>query len=159
MSDDIQHIDVDADEWQGTPRALREQVDKLQKALKTANQKITGFESERVETALSGVLTGYRNPGKVKADILRDKVDPLDDEAVAKWLKDNGDDYARDEQAPVDPSSAEEQPDPQADRAKLDAVAQIGQSGAANAEALVASVPKDLSPAETREWLIRNAGV
>lgn len=157
MSDELQHINVDDEQWDGTPRALREHVDKLQKALKVAGQTITGFETERASTALSGVLTGYKNPERVKSDILRDKVDPLDSEAVTKWLEGNGDDYAR---ASADPALDDQEGDPDSERAaareRLNAFQQFGRPGTADPAALVKSTPTDLNPANTREWIIQN---
>lgn len=150
---DVQHIDVDSEEFENAPKALRDHVKKLQKAVAERDQAITEFRTKQTEEALSGVLTGFRNPGRVKSDLLSDGVDPLDSEAVATWVASNGDDYARGE-AP-DPAPAD-QPDPQADRAKLEAVAQIGTPGKSNTLDVINSMPQDLSPAKAREWLIQN---
>lgn len=126
MSDDYKYIDVDADEWEGTPRALREALDKAQKLLKAQTQQITEFTQEKQANALSGVLTGFKNPERVKSALLSDKVDPLNSEAVTKWLEANGDDYAK---ATGDPAPAtNEQPsqpqgDPLANMRQIDAVA------------------------------------
>lgn len=106
MSDDYQYIDVNAEEWENTPRALREALDKAQKALKAEKQATAELRTQQASTALSDVLTGFKNPERVKRDLLSDKIDPLDKSAVEEWLKENGDDYARGEAAPV------ETPDP-----------------------------------------------
>lgn len=110
MSDDYQYIDVNAEEWENTPRALREALDKAQKALKAEKQATATLRSEQASTALSDVLTGFKNPERVKRDLLGDKIDPLDKSAVEKWLSENGDDYAKGSEAPVEtPPPADQQ--------------------------------------------------
>ena len=113
MSDAIQHIDVDSEEFENTPKALRDHVKKLQQALTSSTQTIAEYRERETAQALNGVLTGFKNPERVKRDLLSDKVDPLDNEAVTKWLEANGGDYARGEANP-DPAPDGEQPDPAA---------------------------------------------
>lgn len=110
---DIQHIDVDSDEFEGTPKALRDHVKQLQKRLTEVSTERDGLRGQITESALSGVLTGFKNPDRVKSALLADKVDPLDTEAVTKWIEGNGDDYAKAEANP-NPATPT-QPDPQAD--------------------------------------------
>lgn len=126
---DIQHIDTDSDEWENTPKALRDQVKKLQKALTESTQTITEFRTRETDTALTGVLAGFKSPGKVKRDLLADGVDPLDSEAVTKWVGENGSDYAQapapaaepsEEPAPNDPFAVVEQQSSPADKSKYD---------------------------------------
>jgi hypothetical protein len=109
MSDDYQYIDVNDEQFEGTPRALREALDKAQKALKAEKQATAELRTHQASTALSDVLTGFRNPEKVKTDLLRDKIDPLDKTAVEKWLGENGEDYAKGTAAPVTPESQEQE--------------------------------------------------
>lgn len=95
MSDNIQHIDVDSDEFISAPKALRDHVRNLQNLntrLAETNQTLTG---QVTASALSGVLAEFKNPERVKRDLLSDKIDPLDSEAVKTWLSANGDDYAK----------------------------------------------------------------
>jgi hypothetical protein len=68
MSDDIQHIDVDSDEWENTPRALRDQVKKLQKALNETRERSDGYRTQLTEKALGDVLAEhkFKNPSKVQ---------------------------------------------------------------------------------------------
>lgn len=101
MSDDYQYIDVNDEQWEGTPRELRQALDKAQQKLREATKQVATFEAERATNALSGVLTGFKNPERVKTALLGDKVDPLDNEAVTKWLETNGDDYAKAEASPT----------------------------------------------------------
>lgn len=92
---DIQHIDVDAPEYDGTPKALRDHVAKLQDALKATTTERDTYKGQATSAALGDVLAGYKNPERVKRDLLSDSIDPLDKAAVEKWLGENGDDYAR----------------------------------------------------------------
>ena len=106
MTDDIQHIDIDAPEFDGTPRALREHVAKLQAANKALASERDTFRGQATQAALGDVLAGYKNPERVKRDLLSDSIDPLNREAVEKWLGENGSDYARGDSgtAPAVPS-------------------------------------------------------
>ena len=95
MTDDIQHIDIDAPEFDGSPKALRDHVKKLQDAVTSLRTERDTYKGQATSAALGDVLAGYKNPERVKRDLLGDSIDPLDTEAVKKWLGENGDDYAR----------------------------------------------------------------
>jgi hypothetical protein len=95
MTDDIQHIDIDAPEYDGSPKALRDHVKKLQDAHKALQQERDTYKGQVTSAALGDVLAGYKNPERVKRDLLSDSIDPLNREAVEKWLGENGDDYAK----------------------------------------------------------------
>lgn len=151
---DIQHIDVDSEEFEGTPRALREHVKKLQKALTDVSAERDGFRNQINESALGDVLAGFNNPERVKRDLLSDKVDPLDTEAVNKWLADNGNDYAK-AQAPADPQETEPQAEfQQPDYGRLNAPASVGQPAGVDPAQIVNSAPTDLSPDKLRQWFL-----
>lgn len=159
MSDNTQHIDVDSDEFEGTPKALRDRVKRLQKQNSDLAQQITGLQGELTATALSDVLTGFTKPERVKSALLADGIDPLNREAVDGWLKDNGDDFARAAGNPAAPTTDQTQPDErQAQRDALNAVTQIGQPGAPDGLAKIKAVPADLSPQATYQWLVENTG-
>jgi hypothetical protein len=108
MTDDIQHIDIDAPEFDGSPRALREHVAKLQQAHKALLQERDTYKGQATAAALGDVLAGYKNPERVKRDLLSDSIDPLNREAVEKWLGENGDDYARGDGAPAPAAPSED---------------------------------------------------
>ena len=92
---DIQHIDVDDEQYEDAPRGLRDHVKQLQQALRERDQQITEYRDKQAASALTDVLAGFKNPERVKRDLLTDKVDPLDSEAVSKWMEQNAGDYAR----------------------------------------------------------------
>ena len=108
MTDDIQHIDIDAPEFDGSPRALREHVAKLQAAHKALLQERDTYKGQATSAALGDVLAGYKNPERVKRDLLSDSIDPLNREAVEKWLGENGDDYAKGASTPAPAVPSEE---------------------------------------------------
>lgn len=95
MSENIQNIDVDSDEFLDAPKALRDHVKRLQSRLTDLTSELTEVRSQATTTALGDVLSAFKNPERVKRDLIGDKVNPLDSEAVTKWLESNGDDYAR----------------------------------------------------------------
>jgi hypothetical protein len=155
---DIQHIDVDSDEFEGTPRALRDYAKKLQKALETVSKERDGFRDQVTSGALGNVLTGFKNPERVKSALLTDKVDPLDSEAVSKWIEENGDDYAKAEANPN--PVATEQPSP--DEAAFAAL-QLGNAyrpagDLTKLDAMIASLPPDATPEQVAS-AARAAGI
>jgi hypothetical protein len=92
---DIQYIDTDSAEFDGTPKALRDHVAKLQSRLTEVSQERDTYKGQATSQALGDVLAGFKNPERVKRDLLSDGIDPLNREVVEKWLGENGDDYAR----------------------------------------------------------------
>lgn len=142
---DIEHIDVDSEDFESAPKALRDHVKKLQDALKSANTTISDFRSRETERALSDVLTGFKNPTRVQRDLLADKVDPLDSEAVSKWLEANADDYARGEGAVAEQAQAQPDADLAAQYARLNPTGLRKPSDQGLIDA-INSLPDDLSP-------------
>ena len=122
MTDNIQHIDVDSDEFIDTPKALRDHVKKLQQANTRLTETNTDLTGRVTASALNGVLSEYKNPERVKRDLLTDKVDPLNSEAVTAWLEKNGVDYARGDGAPAPTAT------PNASEAEIAAHQRIAQS-------------------------------
>ena len=110
MSDAIQHINVDDDEFIDTPKALRDHVKKIQAALTARDQQIGTLTGQVTAGALKDVLSGFKNPERVKTALLGDKVDPLDSAAVTKWLEESGDDYAKATAAPPQPDPSQSPP-------------------------------------------------
>lgn len=98
---DIQYIDVDAPEFDGSPKPLRDHVAKLQEALKATTTERDTYKGQATAAALGDVLAGFKSPKRVERDLLSDGIDPLNKEAVEKWLGENGDDYARGEGSPA----------------------------------------------------------
>lgn len=105
---DIQDIDVDAPEFDGTPKALRDHVKRVQEALKATTAERDTYRTQATSSALGDVLAGFKNPERVKRDLLSDGIDPLNREVVEKWLGENGDDYAKGASAPATPVQSED---------------------------------------------------
>lgn len=143
MSDTFAHLDVDTDEFENAPRALRDAYKELQKSYKSQAQQITDLRDKTTSVALSGVLTGFKNPERVKSAMLSDSIDPLNTEAVEAWLSANGDDYAK---------ATNSAPQSQADAPNYDALAapsQLGDPAVQDAQLqAVLNAPKDASPEE-----------
>lgn len=139
---DIEHIDVDHEDFEGSPKALRDHVKKLQAALTERDKTISDFRGRETERALSDVLTGFKNPARVQRDLLADKVDPLDNEAVSKWLEANADDYARGGEAAAETPA---QDDRASEYARLNPTGLRKPADQGLLEA-IASLPDDLPP-------------
>lgn len=110
MSDAIKHIDVDSEEFEDAPRALRDYVKKLQGQNQTLTKERDDARGSIASRAVADVLAdkGFKNPERVKRDILADGIDPTDQAAVDTWLTSNGDDYAKAQAAPEE--GQQEQP-------------------------------------------------
>ena len=155
---DIQHIDVDDEQYEDAPRDLRNHVKQIQKALNELRAERDGLRNQISESALGDVLAGFKNPERVKRDLLADKVDPLDSEAVSKWMESNAGDYARGEATPA-PAAGEQAGEQQVevpDYRRLNGVAEIGTPSGADKADVVRNAPKDASPAELAAYFTRN---
>ena len=152
MTDNIQHIDVDSDDYLDAPKALRDYVKKLQRQHQDVTKDLADVRGKLASQALGDVLSGqgFKNPKRVEKDLLAEGVDPLDKSAVEGWLAEFGDDYAKgavkqEPETPVVP--VEEQQAHQqlglgaefrsnADMSKIDAVRAEAPADASGAELL-----------------------
>lgn len=157
MSDDIQHIDIDGDEFENAPKALRDYAQKLKKKLAETAKERDGFRNQLNESALGDVLTGFKNPSTVKSALLAAQVDPLDSEAVSAWIEENGGDYAR---AEANPNPATEQPNPEAGAFEAFQVSSTYRPSGdlTKLDAVAARLPVDATP-EQVDAAIRAAGL
>lgn len=158
MSDDIKHIDTDSEEWENTPKTLRDQVKKLQDALSKEREASASLRSTAAEAALGGVLAGFKNPGRVKRDLLSDGIDPLNSEAVETWMKDNGDDYARGSAEPAPPEQPEAAPDLQSQWDRLQIPGSQNPAALEKTEAVFSEITPDMDGAAV-EALFRARGL
>lgn len=101
-----QFIDTNSDEFIDAPKALRDAYDRLKsRYTETAKERDT-YKGRAESSALGDVLKGFTKPERVKSALLADGIDPLNTEAVAQWVADNGGDFARGETpAPSTPAA------------------------------------------------------
>jgi hypothetical protein len=99
MSDNIKYIDVDDEQFEDAPKALRDAYKALRKQAENLTTERDGALKQVASRAVADVLDdkGFKNPKRVERDLLADGIDPLDSSAVEAWLTSNGDDYARSE--------------------------------------------------------------
>ena len=97
MSDKLQHIDIDSEEFEDAPRGLREYAKKLKAAYDSVSADYSKARKQLASRAVSDVLAdkGFKNPKRVERDLLADDIDPYDSKAVEEWISANGDDYAK----------------------------------------------------------------
>lgn len=97
MTDAIKHIDLDHEDFEDAPKALRDYAAKLKKQLETTQTEVQNLRGSLASRAVADVLgdKGFKNPKRVERDLLADGIDPLDKSAVDGWLSEYGDDYAR----------------------------------------------------------------
>lgn len=160
MSDDIQHIDVDSDEWENTPKDLRNQVKKLQKALSERDQTITEFRGKETDRVLGDVLTaqGFKNPKRVQRDLLGEGIDPFSETAVKSWLEANGEDYARGDVSPAPPEQQQLNQDQQ-DWDRLNVGSSAGSpANVSKVDAVIGEITPEMDGAAVRE-LYRLRGI
>lgn len=100
-----QFIDTNSDEFIDAPKALRDAYDRLKSRVTEITKERDTYKGRAESSALGDVLKGFAKPERVKSALLTDGIDPLDTEAVAAWVADNGGDFARSNAAP-DPSQS-----------------------------------------------------
>lgn len=166
MSDAIKYIDVDDEQFEDAPKALRDAYKALAAKHKEATAEVGQLRQTVASHALGDVLgnAGFRNPKRVEQDILRDGIDATDKAAVEKWLADNGDDYAKANEAPADPTPEQTQqltPEQQAQAAAFAAL-QSTQSSLrqpaelSKLEAAQAEITPDMTKEQVRAVLIKH---
>jgi hypothetical protein len=108
MSDDIKYIDVDDEQFEDAPKALRDAYKALARQHKDVTAEVGQLRQTVASHALGDVLgnAGFKNPKRVEKDILRDGVDATDKAAVEAWLAENGDDYAKATETAGEPAPA-----------------------------------------------------
>lgn len=96
-------IDVDHEDFEDAPRELRAAYKALRKRFDSVTTERDDYrakwETRAADDALSGF--GFRNSKRVTKDLVADGVDLSDTDAVKAWVEENGDDYARETQAPA----------------------------------------------------------
>lgn len=163
MSDEIKYIDVDDEQFEDAPRALRDAYKALARQHKEATSELGQARKTIASHALGDVLgnQGFKNPKRVEKDLLGDGIDPLDKSAVESWLGEYGDDYAKAESA-GEPNAAQQQQqiDPaiaaghQSLNGLGDAVRQP--TDVSKLDKAKAEITDDMSPEQVRETLLRN---
>jgi hypothetical protein len=110
---DIKHIDIDSDEFEDAPKALRDYARKLKAANESLAKERDGALQKVASRAIADVLAdkGFKNPKRVERDLLAEGIDVSDKDSIEGWLAENGDDYAKGEVVPVETpeASAEQQ--------------------------------------------------
>lgn len=154
MADDIQYVDIDGDEYSDTPKPLRDAYKALKADHEALRSQASTLQGQLVDRELTSVLSGFKNPERVKRDLLGDKINPLDKSALDQWLGANAADYARAEGTP-DPAQAEPQV-PQAEIDQQRAMNNLGSNYRAPAdmgklEAVDADLPDNFTSAQLKE--------
>lgn len=105
---DIKFIDVDDEQFEDAPKALRDAYKSLRKQAETLITERDGALKQVASRAIADVLAdkGFKNPKRVERDLLSDKIDVSNKDAIEAWLEENGDDYAKGEAAPVETPEA-----------------------------------------------------
>lgn len=161
MTDAIKHIDLDDEQYEDAPKALRDYASKLKKALEAEQARTTTLTKQVASHALGDVLgtQGFKNPKRVEKALLADGIDPLDKSAVESWLEDNADDYAKAESTGEStPEAQQQQVDAETQQGyqKLSGLAdKVRQPTDVNAlDKAKAKITDDMSPEQVRQVLL-----
>jgi hypothetical protein len=151
MSDEIKYIDVDDEQFEDAPRALRDAYKALARQHKELTTEAGQLRTQVASFALGDVLgnAGFKNPKRVEKDILRDGVDATDKSAVEAWLAENGDDYAKATEGSADPEPVQEQPAPTPEQ----------QAQAAAFEQMQAAQGSLHQPADLTKWQLAQSEI
>lgn len=151
---DIQYIDVDSEEFEDAPRALRAHVKKLQDRLTQVTTERDDYQSKWQARSATDALAGYgfRNPKRVSKDLLADGIDLSDEAAVKAWVEENGEDYAKGEAAPADAEQKADHSEEAQARAQIqDTASQMQPAGTDKLKAAIAEIPSDATPEQVAE--------
>lgn len=159
---DYQYIDVDDDDFDDAPRALREHVKKLQKQLTQVTNERDEFKSKYQSKSAVDALAGYgfRNSKRVSKDLLADGVDLSDLDAVRAWVEENGDDYARtttetgggsDQEAAQPEQTVDHSEEAQQRRLAQEANVNTGPAGGDRMQAALAEITDDMDGRQVME--------
>lgn len=156
MSDAIKYIDVDDEQFEDAPKALRDAYKALARQHKDATTELGQARTTIASHALGDVLgtAGFKNPKRVEQDILRDGIDATSATAVQAWLTANADDYAKADGAPVEskPEQTEDQQRQQAAHQQLAAGSELRQPADTSKWDLAQSeITPDMDGAAVRE--------
>lgn len=111
MTDAIKYIDVDDEQFEDAPKALRDAYKALARQHKEQATELGQVRTTLASKALGDVLgdKGFANPKRVEKALLADDVDPLDSSAVEAWLTENGNDFAKATASTEDPNPVQNQ--------------------------------------------------
>ena len=126
MTDTIKYIDVDDEQFEDAPKALRDAYKALARQHKEVATEAGQLRQTVASHALGDVLgnAGFKNPKRVEQDILRDGIDATDKTAVQAWLAANADDYAKATEVPADPAPVQQTQTPEQQAAQAALAAQ-----------------------------------
>jgi hypothetical protein len=150
-----EYIDVDHEDYFEAPKALRDAYKKLAADHKQAVQERDTFRGRAEASALGDVLKGYAKPELVKTALLSSKVDPLDSEAVAAWVQENGDGFARAEAAPTPSTPTAQDPEEAAAHERIAAAGNLSQpADMTRWESAQAEIPANATAEQVRQILL-----
>lgn len=154
-----QFIDTTSDEYLEAPKALRDAYDRLKSRYQETTQERDALKGRATDAALGDALRGFKNPERVKRDLLAEGIDPLNTEAVNSWLGNNGDDYARGEATPVNQSQTPDSAEEAAAFQQLQAARSLTQpADMSKLEAALTEITPDMTPEQVIE-VYRKRGV
>lgn len=123
-------IDLDHEDFEDAPRALRDAYKNLKKKFDSVTTERDDFRGKWQKVATRDALKdyGFKNSSRVSRDLLADGVDISDPNAVKVWVEENGDDYARSQSDPsADPGQVDEHDAEAAARQQLQSTTNGGQ--------------------------------
>lgn len=152
MTDNTSHIDLDSDEFDGTPKALRDYVKQLQKRDADRQAELDATRGQLTQFAIGNVLAdkGFANPKRVQAAILADGVNVLDQSAMDAWLAENGNDFARAGATPATPQEQDHSAEAQA-FSHLEVPGATPSGGKNRADEVIAQITPDMTPEQVRQ--------
>jgi hypothetical protein len=151
---DVQFIDVDSEDFEDAPRALRDAYKKLKKEFQTATAERDDYKGKWQSKSANDALSsyGFKNPKRVSKDLIADGVDLSDTDAVKAWVGENGDDYAKGEAAPAQAEQTVDHSAEEAERAKIAATSSQAQpAGVDKMQAALAEITSDMTTDQVME--------
>lgn len=140
-------IDVDHEDYEDAPRALRDAYKQLKKQLGTVTTERDDYKGKWQSKSANDALSEFefKNPKRVSKDLIADGVDLTDTDAVKAWVAENGDDYAKGAGTGSTVQTDETDAEAAARSQIQDAASQVQPAGGDKMKAALAEITDDMT--------------
>ena len=150
MSDNFQYIDVDDEQFEDAPRALRQAYAALKKRDQQRDAELTKLRGTVQTNTATDVLKGKGYDPRAAKFLLQSGVDINDETAVDAWLAEDGA-FFKTGEAPATPEQQVDHSDEQQARSAIqDATSQVQPAGGDKMKLALAEITDDMTPSQVQ---------
>ena len=151
MSDNFQYIDVDDEQFEDAPRALRQAYDKLRKQHQSDAQELAKLRGTVQTRTASDVLKAKGYNPKAAKFLLKDGVDVNDENAVDTWLAEEGEFFKVSGEDPETAQTADHTAEAEQRAQIADTTSQAEPAGNDKMQAALAEITPEMTGAQVME--------